>query len=85
MTLKGARVIEDCCRKCGCPLEWDECDQCYGEGCVDAYEQDPINNMMGELELCPSCCGSRGSYFCPACFDRACSEAAEPGSRSDGG
>ena len=49
---------------CGEELDWDDCEACGGECFTDAYEDDPINNSPGELEVCPQCSGRGGFTLC---------------------
>lgn len=61
-----AAVCEDCCPKCGAYLEWEDCDECGGEGWEDRYDEDPL--WYGhELYRCSLCEGSGGWWYCPEC------------------
>lgn len=42
---------------------WAGCD----EGWFDAYEDDPINNDPGDLEMCDACNGEGGWTVCGEC------------------
>lgn len=42
---------------------WNGCE----DGYFDAYEDDPINNDMGDLELCSQCHGNGGWVVCAQC------------------
>lgn len=42
---------------------WNGCD----EGYFDAYEDDPINNDEGDLEMCQECHGRGAHVVCAEC------------------
>lgn len=53
-----------CCCLCDNEAEWRDCDTCGGDGFVDAYEDDPINNSPGDDETCRECGGNGGDHLC---------------------
>lgn len=52
------------CPHCGAEMDWEDCDQCGGEGVYDAYEIDPMWYEPGDTETCELCGGSRGFWWC---------------------
>ena len=42
---------------------WAGCD----DGCIDEYEDDPINNDEGDFSLCRECKGDGGWTVCGQC------------------
>lgn len=55
----------DCmCARCGSSVERVECHDCGGDGLLDVYEEDPINNDPDETEGCQTCGGAGGWLNC---------------------
>lgn len=54
------------CPHCGAEMDWEDCDQCGGEGTYDAYESDPLWYSPGDTEMCELCGGSTGFWWCPS-------------------
>lgn len=52
------------CEHCEQELEWEDCDQCGGEGTYDAYEDDPLWFDPGDTEPCAQCSGAGGWHWC---------------------
>lgn len=46
---------------------WVPCWQGCEDGYFDAYQDDPINNDEGDLELCSECHGEGGWVVCGQC------------------
>ena len=46
---------------------WVPCWQGCEDGYFDAYEDDPINNDEGDLEVCRECHGEGGWVVCGQC------------------
>jgi hypothetical protein len=46
---------------------WVPCWQGCEDGYFDAYEDDPINNDEGDLEICRECKGEGGWVVCAQC------------------
>ena len=55
----------DLCARCGEPLEWEDCWQCFGEGGFDRYAEEPLEALPGEYERCTVCDGEGGYMQCP--------------------
>jgi len=54
----------DYCPVCGCSLEWEDCQSCWGMGVLDEYDDDSINCRPGTLYTCPECDGAGGWPIC---------------------
>lgn len=81
---------DEACPKCGHgPSHSRDCGSCGGDGCIDAYEDDPVNCSPGDLEDCAECRGSGYQHWCPNCgydFVRKCGGSSAPeGRNSDTG
>ena len=40
------------CPVCYAQMEWQDCDACGGDGEIDAYDDDPINESPGSFDPC---------------------------------
>jgi DnaJ-class molecular chaperone len=58
------------CISCCWPKEWEDCDQCGGEGRYEAYEDDPLWYNKDDTEPCAQCDGKGGWWVC---INKACS------------
>lgn len=54
------------CPVCYAQMEWEQCDACCGDGEIDAYDEDPINESPGSFEPCRDCHGLGGFMQCSA-------------------
>ena len=55
------------CPDCGADLDWEECDQCGGDGYLDwerLQEEDPLWFQPGDTEPCTECDGKGGWWLC---------------------
>lgn len=52
------------CCLCDNEADWRDCDACNGDGFLDAYEDDPINNSPGDEVNCHMCGGNGGDHVC---------------------
>lgn len=58
---------EPVCVRCGQPLEWEECFQCFGKGGWDGDDlmaEDPLWYGPNDYEICDVCHGNGGYWFC---------------------
>lgn len=55
-----------CCARCGSTVTFERCDSCGGDGVVEVYEEDPLNNDPGDVEGCETCSGAGGWRTCLA-------------------
>lgn len=58
---------DPCCEVCGNVMEWEDCDQCAGEGGFDGEElmqQDPLWYTADDYERCTQCDGKGGWWQC---------------------
>jgi hypothetical protein len=56
-----------CCTHCGQELDYEECDQCGGDGYFDdewLMEEDPLWYQPGDTEACTQCGGEGGWHYC---------------------
>ena len=68
--MKDIGVSEPICECCGEYAIWEECDDCFGMGYVDASSEDPVAFSPGEQTYtCLTCGGSGGYYVCPHQYD----------------
>ena len=55
------------CAACGAELDWEDCDQCGGEGEFDwetLQFDDPLWYDEDSVELCSQCAGKGGWWVC---------------------
>lgn len=56
------------CPKCGAEMDWEECEECDGEGGWYPHEISPIEYPdPDELSPCQICDGAGGWWRCGAC------------------
>jgi hypothetical protein len=48
----------------GHACDWEDCDNCGGEGSHDMYEVDPLWYDPGDTEACDRCEGKGGWWLC---------------------
>jgi DnaJ-class molecular chaperone len=53
------------CKICGNFLDWEECQQCQGDGGRFPYEDLPFEYAPDEWERCDFCDGQGGYHVCP--------------------
>lgn len=58
-------IDTEVCGVCGCELEYEDCGACGGDGAVDEYDEDPINEPPGSYVPCEQCDGKGGWLGCP--------------------
>ena len=61
---RGSDGAVTCCL-CDCEADWEECNQCAGDGGFDGYDEDPLWYHPGEIAPCPACNSRGGDYWCP--------------------
>jgi hypothetical protein len=64
------------CEHCGEELDWEECDQCGGDGEFDWEDlqfEDPLWYQPGDTEECAQCRGEGGWWWC---LNKQCKEKA---------
>lgn len=55
------------CARCGHDVEFVTCESCGGDGHTglgELYEQDPLWYDPDDIEVCQSCLGSGGDFWC---------------------
>lgn len=70
-----------CCPRCKCcEMDWQECEQCGGEGeseYGELYEEDPLYYDMSDTRRCDWCRGKGGHWHC-SCDDNGKHATHEP-------
>ena len=72
------------CPKCEGMAIWTECDRCCGEGEIDLYDEDPINEIPGDWQRCWVCGGAGGFLYCETCGYTSDPDAAAKNVEDDG-
>ncbi len=54
------------CPNCGISKSWEDCEQCGGDGYVEAEYDDDCGDE-GETVTCDQCQGFGGWYYCDQC------------------
>lgn len=52
------------CPSCSMSMDWEDCALCGGEGCYDAYEDDPLWYQPGDTAACAQCDAKGGWWIC---------------------
>lgn len=60
---RGSDGAVTCCL-CDYEMEWEDCNECAGDGFVDCFEDDPNFYEPGETADCHQCGGKGGDWWC---------------------